>query len=561
MEFAQLAAVFAQLEKIRSGNAMRAVLSKFFKKVPKKDMRMVAYFSVGSITFSFDDLVLGMAEKMVLKSIAQASGASDAEVKKLFKKKGDVGKTAEAVVGRKRAKLSVKDVFTRLHTIARASGAGSQDKKIRALAELLQNASPLEAKYIAKIALGQLSLGVGDMTVLDALAIAFTGSKASRKRLEHAYNICPDLGEIAELLAIKGLKGIDKIGVKVGRPIQMMRAQRSKTLEDVRTKIPGVIAAEEKYDGERVQAHKIGPKVVLFSRRLDNITEQFPDVVAEIKKNIKAQNCVIEGEICPVGPKGTLLPFQVLMQRRRKHDVEKYSKKIPVCTFLFELLYLNGTSYLRKSYPERHKALEKIVKQSKKLRMVRRVVSNDISKIEDFFNQTMEWGSEGIIAKSTALDSVYRAGARAWQWVKWKREYAKEMRDTFDVVVIGAFVGRGKRAGTYGSLLCAVYNEKNDTFESFCKLGSGFTDKQLAELPKKFRPVAKKPARVVVKKELKPDFWFMPKNVMEVVGAEITKSPLHACGVALRFPRIVRYRPDKKPEQATSVKEVKKMMR
>ena len=383
--------------------------------------------------------------------------------------------------------------------------------------------------------------------------------------MEYAYNICPDVGVIAKTVATKGLKAIERIDVMLGRPIMMMLAQRVKVIEDIIENMPeGKIAADEKYDGERIQVHKRGDKVVLFSRRLDNISEQFPDIVDYVKKQIKAKDCIIEGEVVPIDEKGNLLPFQLLMQRRRKYGVAEYMKKIPVCFFLFDILFLNGHSYIKKSYPDRRAALKKITKEGKHLQLSKSTVCEDADCLEEFFNRCIERGSEGIIAKSCADGSVYQTGTRGWLWIKWKRDYAKEMADTFDLVVVGGFMGRGKRAGTYGALLCAAYNKGADKFETFCKLGSGFTDELLASLLKKFRPyqVSKRPARVESTKFMEPDRWFEPKVVVEVLGAEITRSPGHTAalekgqGLALRFPRFVRWRADKKPEQATSTKEI-----
>ena len=562
--FSQLASVYEELERTASGNKLRQILSQLFKKTSKDEVDKVAYLTLGSIASEYEDVNMGMAEKMVLRSIARATGKSQDEINHLFKKKGDIGIVAEAMVGRKRKELSVKEVFETLHKIASATGFGSQERKTELLANLLKNASAKEARYLARIVLGTLRLGVGDKTILDALGIAFTGTKAHKARIEHAYNICPDVGIIAKTIAKKGLKGIDKIEVALGRPIQMMLCQRVGTLSEVEKHMDFPIAVEEKYDGERIQVHKKGSNIVLFSRRLENITHQFPDVVAEIKKNVKAKDCVIEGEVMAVDKKGNLLPFQVLMQRRRKYKVEEYIKKIPVCLFLFELLYLKGKSYIRRSYPERQAALQKIVKESQGLKLAVKKICKNTECAEELFNQTIQRGGEGIVIKSLAKDSVYKAGVRGWSWIKWKPEYAKELRDTFDLVVIGAFHGRGKRAGTYGALLCAAYNDKEDRFETFCKLGSGFTDKELEELPSKFKKYAikHKPARVKATKAMEPDIWFDPNIVLEVIGSEITRSPNHACaiekgqGLALRFPRFLHYRHEKAPEQATTAKEI-----
>ncbi len=567
MKFSDLAEVYEQLEKTSSGNALRKILSDLFKKVPKNEIDKVAYLTLGRIASDYADINLGMAEKMVLRAITEASGKESQEVTRLFKKLGDIGLVAEKVVGRQRKKLGITEVFDTLHKIASASGSGSQEQKTKLLAVLLRNASAKEARYLARIVQGNLRLGVGDKTVLDALCITFTGSKEAKKEVEHAFMICPDVAVIARTIANKGLAGIKKIGVELGIPIQMMLCQRIKSLEEIPKKMGTPFAVEQKYDGERIQAHKQGKKVVLYSRRLENITSQFPDIVEAIKKNVKAKDCVIEGECMPVDKKGNLLPFQLLMQRRRKHGVEEYVKKIPVCLFVFEILYYNGKSLIHENYSKRYALLQKSIRQSDKIRLALRIICENPDCAEELFNKTVEHGGEGIVVKTLKPDSEYQAGVRGWNWVKWKPEYVKGLRDTFDLVIVGAYRGRGRRAGTYGALLCAVYNDSADRYETFCKLGSGFTDKNLEELPKKFRKYEKsnKPALLEVSKAMSADVWFEPVIVVEVTGAEITRSPNHTCaiekgqGLALRFPRFLRYRPEKSAEQATTTKEILRM--
>ncbi|MBS3127025.1 ATP-dependent DNA ligase [Candidatus Woesearchaeota archaeon] len=566
MDFQKLVDVYEELEQTSSGNALREILSTFFKTVPKEDIAMISYLTLGQITSEYESVVLGMAEKMVLKAIASASGNDIAKVQKIMQETGDVGLTAEKVLQKKPrtlvpvGKLTVQELFDTLQKIADASGTGSQDRKTNLLVSLLQKSSPQGAKYISRIVLGTLRMGVGDMTVLDALAIAFTGEKKNKEYLEKAYNICPDVGVIAETIAHKGLKGLEKIDVHVGRPIKMMLAQRVKSWEEIQKKMPGKVAAEGKYDGERVQAHRDKKgRISLFSRRLENITDQFPDLVEYLQKQITAKEYVIEGEVIAVDEKGKLLPFQTLMQRRRKYDVEEYVQKIPVQIKLFDLLFVNGESYIHEPYEKRIAQLANIVKKSKHVVLADQLISDDHTEINRFFQNMVKEGDEGIMIKN--LEGEYQAGTRGWNWIKWKKEYVKEMVDTFDLVVVGAFHGRGRRSGTYGALLCAAYNKKKDQFETVCKLGTGLTDEMLTELPKmlaKYK-VNTKPARVMVKKEMEPDVWFDPKVVVEVLAAEITKSPFHALGLALRFPRFIRYREDKNAEQATTTKEIQEM--
>ncbi|MBI2668841.1 ATP-dependent DNA ligase [Candidatus Woesearchaeota archaeon] len=566
MDFQKLVDLYGELEKTASGNKMREILSDFFKNVPAEDIAVISYLTLGQIASGFDDVVMGMAEKSVTKAIAMASGTDAAKVQKILHETGDIGLTAEKVLQKKPqtlvplGKLTVHELFEKLHTIAGASGTGSQEQKMGILSGLLQKTSATGAKYICRIVLGTLRMGVGEMTVLDSLAIAYTGSKEAKEALEKAYNICPDVGIISETLVKQGLKGIEKIDVHVGRPIQMMLAQRVDELHELEDKIPGKWQVEGKYDGERVQAHKDKKgEIMLFSRRLENITEQFPDLVADLQKYIEAKEFVIEGEIIAVDAKGKQLAFQTLMQRRRKYDVEEYIKKVPVQLKLFDVLYLNGKAWLHVPLEKRAEQMEKFLTKNKTIVLTDRIVTDDVEEANAFFHTMLKQGYEGIMIKSLA--SEYQAGTRGWNWVKWKKEYVKEMADTFDLVVVGAYYGRGRRSGTYGALLCAAYNEKEDRFDTVCKLGTGLTDEQLAELPTKFAKykVEHKPARVTVQKEMEPNVWFEPKVVVEVLAAEITKSPFHTTGWALRFPRFVKFRDDKKAEQATTVKEIEGM--
>ncbi|MBI4148029.1 ATP-dependent DNA ligase [Candidatus Woesearchaeota archaeon] len=561
VKFSQMADVYQKLECITSGNQIRALLSDFFKTVPLAEIDIVSYLTLGQIASKYEDINLGMAEKMVLKAVANATEQPANRVNKLFRKLGDAGIVAEQLVGKRQRELSAREVFDTLHSIARTAGAGSQERKISYLSRLFTAASPLEARYLARIVIGQLRLGAGEKAILDSLALAYTGSKTAKTMLEHAYNVCPDIGIIAKTLVNKGLKGVSKINVQVFRPVQMMLAQRVDKISEIHRKMPGLMSAEEKYDGERIQAHAKGNTIILYSRRLDNITSQFPDVVAALRASIKAKDYIIEGEVVAVDKKGNLLPFQTLMARRRKYDVEAYARKVPVHLYVFDALLVNGRNYLRTAYPERRRTLERITKEGMIVKLARRKLCEKIDDVETFFNQVIQRGCEGIIAKSCAPGAYYTPGTRGWLWIKWKREYQKELADTFDLVVVGAFAGKGRRSGTYGALLCAAYNPETDTFETFCKLGTGFNDKELAQLPRKFPAIKQQPKNVSVSRLLKPDYWVAPATVIEVLGAEITKSPLHtaAGGLALRFPRFVRYRPDKRPEQATTTKEVIKM--
>lgn len=566
MDFQKLADLYEELEQTSSGNKMREILAEFFKKVPEDDIAVISYLTLGQIASDYEGVVLGMAEKSILKAIGKAAGTDESRVKKTMQETGDAGLTAEKLLQKKPqtlvpvGKLTVKELFEKLHKIARTTGAGSQEEKINIVVNLLQKASPKGAKYIIRITLGTLRMGAGDMTVLDALAMAYTGDKKNKEALEKAYNICPDVGIIAETLAKKGLKAIEKIDVHVGRPIKMMLAQRVDSLAEVPEKIPGTWGIEAKYDGERMQVHKSKDKISIFSRRMENITAQFPDVVKYLQEHVSGKEYVIEGEILAIDKDGKPLHFQVLMQRKRKTDIEEYVKKVPVQLKLFDLLYHNGKSFLHESYEKRTEQLADIISKGRHITLADRIVTDDLKEVERFFQKMLKEKQEGIMIKS--MNSEYQAGTRGWNWIKWKKEYHTETTDTFDLVIVGAFYGKGKRSGTYGALLCACYNDKDDTFETVTKLGTGLTDEMLAELPKKLKKhqADHKPARVIVS-DIKPEVWFEPAVVVEVLAAEITKSPSHALGLALRFPRFIKLRDDKKAEQATTSKEIQQMYR
>ncbi len=580
MKFQIIAETLGKLEKTESQNEMVQLMASLFKELSEKEIGTACYFLIGQVYPSYAEETLGLGKKTIESSIALAADTEKKKVKEKTRELGDVGSVAAEMVHtrknhfkkyfkKKGKSLSTKEVEKALKKIATTSGKGSDEKKQKTLAALLIEAKKQERKYITRLAAGTMRTGAGDMTVLDALSTAFFGSKEKRKGLEHAYNVSSDLGQVAEVLKRNGLSGVKRMRVAIKRPIKPMLAQRVSELSKIKENIPSEkIAAEEKYDGERIQAHKSGKQVTLFSRRLSDVTKQFPDIVENVKKHIKADKAILDGEAVAFDfDKEEYFPFQKLMRRRRKYDIEKYTGKIPVVYMLFDLLYLDGKSLLKKSYPERRNQLEKISKKRKYISPAGRKVSKKLDEIDEFFQGCIERGLEGIVCKSCAKDSYYRAGAREWSWIKWKKEYSSELSDTFDLVVIGAYSGMGKRKGTYGALLCAAYNKEKDTFESFTKLGTGFSDKQLEELPKKLKKYKTKnaPARVDVLKDMEPDIWFEPGAVLEAIGAEITKSPSHTCarkegkGLALRFPRFKRWRKEKKPEQATTAKEIMEM--
>ena len=575
MDYSLVAETFERIEATTKRLEMTDYLVGLLKKTPPEIVREVVYLTTGRLCPDYIGLELGIADKLAIRAIALASGHPVKEVSELYKKTGDLGLTAQQLLEKKgqatlfRTPLTVKKVYATLYKIAEATGPGSIDQKVRWLAGLLTDATPKEAKYIIRMVTGRLRLGIADMTVLDALAAAYAGGREYRPILERAYNISSDLGAVAEAVAKGGLEALKKFRIEVGRPVRPMLAERLTTAKEIIEKL-GRCAAEWKMDGLRMQIHKDGDHVVIFSRRLENLTEQFPDAVELAKTHIKAEKAIVECEAVAVNPDtGELMPFQELMHRRRKYDIEEAMKLYPVSLFMFDLLYVDGEDYTVKPYLERRKRLEEIVEESERIKLSKAIITSDIKELEKFFEEAVEAGCEGLMIKSVSPDSIYKAGARGWLWIKYKRDYQALLTDTVDLVAVGAFHGRGKRAGTYGALLMAVYDKKNDVFKTVCKLGSGFTDEDLAKLPTMFKELTIPHKHPRVDSEVEADVWFVPKIVLEVIGAEITLSPIHtACknivregsGLAIRFPRFTgKYRDDKAAEDATTEEEILEM--
>ena len=555
---------------------MTSHLVELFKKTPKETVDKVAYLIQGKLYPDYTGIEIGIAEKMAFKAIEKATGIDRKTLEKSFLQTGDVGtitqthmKTRTQLTLSSRP-LTVENVYETLDKIAKASGSGSSETKINLLVGLLNQASPNEAKYIVRMATGELRLGVADMTILDSLAIAYGGGIDAREAVERAYNISSDLGTVAKTLAENGVEAVKKFSVTVGKPVRPMLAERLPSAREILDKLGGKCAAEYKYDGERLQIHKSKDRVQVFSRRMENITGQYPDAQELAKTSLKAEEAIVEAEGVAVDiTTGELKPFQELMHRRRKHDIKEMMERYPVALFMFDALYLDGRDLTQKSYPERRRNLEAAIKKSDRISASTQIVTDNEKDFEKFFEEAIENGCEGVVAKSISPDSVYQAGARGFMWIKYKRDYKSEMTDTVDLVVVGAFQGRGQRAGTYGSLLLASYDGDADVFRTVCKIGSGFTDEDLEKLPKLLQPHMIPHRHARVDSKMVADFWFTPTVVIEVIGAEITLSPIHTCamnairkdsGLAIRFPRFTgKYRTDKAPEDATAVSEIKEM--
>ena len=562
--FQHLIELFLKLEKTTSHKKIIDQIASYFEKINVSDVKNSAYLVLGDIGPKFEDNDLGIGDKTALISIAQAFRRNKQEVEKIFEQQGDLGDTAAYFNSKKTGKLTVQKVHKKLVSIGKCSGEGSTQKKIDILAELLRNSSINQSKYILRITMGNLRLGFGEQFLLEGLTKAFTEDIENKSLVEDKYQLNTDIGLVAESLAKSGIKGIKRFSISLGRPLQAMLAKRIDSLEELNKRFPQEMAVEEKYDGERVQIHLKNEKAELFSRRLEKISSQFPEIREGIKKAFKGKKAVLDGEIVAY-QNNKFQSFQKLMHRQRKYKVSEYQQKIPVAVFLFDIVYLEGKSLLKKPYPQRRQLLEKNIRQTKYVKLAKRIVTSEFNKFEKFFNQSIAKDLEGVMIKSVSKDSIYQPGNRGYLWVKWKKEYAENTRDTFDLVIVGKYFGKGRRKETFGALLGALFNNENNTFETFTKVGTGFSDQQFNEIDTllKKNQMDNPPSNVNIAKGMKPDIYIDPEIVIEVIGAEITRSPHHTAGkgsknkgYALRFPRFLRLRTDKSPHQATTVEEL-----
>ncbi|SNB52091.1 ATP-dependent DNA ligase [Thermoflexus hugenholtzii] len=569
MRFAELVEYFERLEATTKRLEMFDILSELFRACDREEIDKVVYFCQEQLLPPFRGVEIGMAEKLILRAIARATEATEAQVSRLNKERGDPGLVVEELLRQRNARsagLRVSEVYETLLRIAETTGEGSVERKVGMLAELLQASSPKEARYIARFVLGRLRLGVGDPTILDALSKAVAGDRSLRPELERAYNLCSDLGLVARTLFEQGIEGIRAFRIRVGHPIRPALAERLPSAEEIVGKL-GRCAVEVKLDGFRCQIHKDGDRVEIFSRNLERTTPMFPELIEAVRQQIDAREAILEGEAVAVNEEtGEIYPFQVTVQRKRKHGVEEMMREYPLVLFAFDLLYADGHDYTPESYSARFEALSRRIRPDGRIRLVDRIVTDDPRAIQRFFDEAIARGMEGIVAKR--LDAPYQAGARGFHWIKLKRSYKGELTDTIDVVVVGYFRGRGMRAKLgIGALLGAVYDPDSDTFKTVAKIGSGLTEEEwvrLREMLDAIR-VEHRPARV--ESLLDADVWVEPRYVLTVLADEITRSPVHTCGrtdeepgYALRFPRVVGWiREDKGPEDATTVKEILSM--
>jgi DNA ligase-1 len=577
VEYQTIAEAYRDLEQVSGRLALTERLAGLLAATPADLLPTVCYLCQGLIAPEFAGIDLGLAEKLAVRAVATATGTTQQQVADSVRQTGDLGQAAEQLLtgtaaGRP-ASLPVTEVVRTLHEIAAAEGPGSQGRKLDLLAGLLTRATPLEARYLLRLVTRGLRLGIGTPTILDALAQVHAGGRADRPVLERGYNICCDLGRVAAVLAAGGLAAVEQLQVQPGNPVRVMLAQRLSDAGEILAKLGGECAAEYKYDGVRVQAHRTADgSIELYTRRLERVSSQFPDVVELLRAGLRPGQAIVEGEVVAYdAAAGELRPFQEVMFRRRKYGISEAVRDVPVGLFCFELLYADGEDLTQLPYPQRRARLAEAITPAPQLRLTTASEVADPAALDAAFEQAVTDGCEGLVCKSVGPDASYRAGARGWQWIKLKRDYRTELSDTVDLVVVGAFAGRGRRRGVYGALLLAAYDAEADVFRTVSKCGTGFSDAELAALPGQLAPLASPGRPVRVDARQHPDVWFEPGLVLEILSAELTLSPNYSAawgeiqddaGLAMRFPRFTgRWRDDKAATDATSTAELVSLYR
>jgi len=566
--FAELSGYLDRLESTSSRNELVKTLAELYARSSADEIQPLTYLIQGRLVPFYEPIEIGLGEKLVIAAIAQAFATPPDEVATLFGRLGDLGQVAATLSAHgSNSGLPVAEVHARLMEIAVASGAGSVEKKRSLFAALLKQVDPVWAKHLVRIALGRLRLGIGDPTVLDALSFAKKGDKSLRPVLEGAYNRVSDLGLIAKTFWSGGESAVNALKVTVGRPIRSQLAERLPNPEAVIKRL-GLVAVQPKYDGIRVQIHKNGSEARVSSRNLEDYTLMFSELTAAAQA-LKDETLILDGEAIAYSKElEEYLPFQLTASRRRQHGIEQAARDLPLVAFIFDILYRNGRDLTELPYEERLAMVDAVIAGSTVLLPAPIIKTDSVEVLTKTLLDNISQGLEGVVVKRP--DSKYQAGARNFNWVKLKRHTSGELNDTVDLVLLGYYFGKGKRAEFgVGALLAGVYDAEHDRFATITKLGTGLSDaewRQIHERADRLQ-VDHRPARV--ESILTPDVWLEPEVVVEVMADEITPSPRHTAGMAgdepgfaLRFPRVVSFRgADKRPEDATTVKEIASLFR
>ena len=582
MDYIQLTELYQKLESTSKRLEKTKILSEFLKDCPKKDIDRIMLLVQGLVFPKSDERKLGIASKLIVKALNVATGITVEEIEKSWKKTGDLGLTSEELIKKKKQhtlfseELTVEKVFKNIQKLSTIEGIGSTDVKLKTIAELLTSAKPTESRYIIRTLLEDLRVGLGESTLRDAIAIAYyerhgktvdleskdpsfgAGGELTKIRdaIQEAYDITNDYAIIAQMIIDDDIEILTDLKLDTEKPVKVMLAQKAKTIAEAFEMVGRPAAIEYKYDGFRMLIGKHGDKITIHTRRLENVTTQFPEVAKLIKENITTESCIIDGEAVGYDPKTKkYVPFQEISQRiRRKYDIEQMAKDVPVELNIFDILYYNGESTIKQTFVERRKLIEKIIKEKPShIRLAVQIITDNDDEAEKFYRQSLDAGNEGVMFKS--LETPYKPGLRVGSMVK-----LKPIMETLDVVIVGAEWGEGKRAGWLTSFTVAVYDEDTNEYLEIGKFGTGIKEKKgdedvdnenivsFEELTEALKPniVREKGREVIIK----------PNIVVELKFEEIQKSPSYSSGYALRFPRLVRIRLDRSPDAASTLRQV-----
>jgi len=570
MEYRELAEVYKKLENTAKRLEKTSIISGLLKKTSSDELNIIMLLLQGRIYSPWDDRKMGVASKLVLKAINIASGVDINKIEEEWKQSGDLGLTTEKIIGNKKqatlfsTSLDIKKVFDNLVKLSSMEGEGAVDQKVKLIAELLTSSEPLEAKYIVRTVLEDLRIGVGEGSIRDAVVWAFLYPVEYNKEendiqlsdearaeynkcvdaLQEAYDITNDFSEVAVIAKEKGIEGLKNVNLEAGKPIKVMLYQKAKDMEDAFSIVGKPAALEYKYDGFRMQLHRDKDEIKLYTRRLENVTKQFPDVVKVVKDNIHSTNYILDAEIIGIDPKtGRWLAFQNISQRiKRKYNIHQMSKDIPVMVNIFDAMQVDGENVVGKPFSFRRELIEKITAEvPEKLQLAKEMITDNVAEAEKFYNESLDKGNEGIMVK--ALDKPYKPGSRVGYGVK-----VKPVMETLDLVIVGADWGEGKRANWLSSFTIAC--KSGDKFLEIGKVGTGIKEKEeegvsFLQLTSMIKPliISEKGKEVFVK----------PSIIIEVNYEEIQASPTYGSGYALRFPRLVRLREDKALDEVSDI--------
>ena len=545
MRYSELADLYRRLEKTTLKTLKTRFVADFLKRTPDELLEIVPYLILGKVFPDWDERELGVGEKLLIRAVSMATGVPEKEIENSVKDTGDLGESVALAIKRKKQKsffsqpLTIKRVYDTLVKVAEAQGEGSQDRKMKYLANLFMDAQPEEGKYLARTVLGTMRTGVAEGILRDAIAEAF---RVRVELVERAYMLTSDFGYVAKVAKLEGNEGLERVTIQIGKPIRPMLAQNAASVKDALMEMGGKAAFEIKYDGARVQVHRDGDRVIIYSRRLENVTKSIPEIVGAVKASLRSSKVIVEGELVAVGEGGRPRPFQYVLRRfRRKYNIDEMIEKIPLELNLFDIMYADGEALINLPFSERRRKLEEAVEEGEKIKLAVQLVTTSADEAQEFYERALELGHEGVMAKR--LDSVYEPGNRGKKWLK-----VKPTMEDLDLVIIGAEWGEGRRAHLLGSFLVAAFDPHSGEFVPVGKVGSGFTDEDLLEFTKMLKPLIVREEGKFVEIE--------PKVVIEVTYQEIQKSPKYRSGFALRFPRYVALREDKSPEEADTIERV-----